>query len=330
MFYWMFLSVSFKRWSCSFNVTSPIFLVLWKSFIGGVFHLLLVCLIYCWHLAERLSENAANQSIGFSVLTIQVQTFRHHKRLLLSGRWCEKAFKWATPTSSTASHLSPLLHAVCSLFVEHIFLKKRKVQSDMLFFRSLLNSSFASLWSSLFSRVSLFKADIGPRVWWGRANQTGPIGRPGKHPAQDESGRNMTRLSGNNNSFQAETQLGVEWWRNRQGDEVNISGSCHERADGITAACSYSRYLQRAATGLGAQITCLLWICNWITNELCAASKKNVVFLALTPLWAAGELSRSLCCCHIDSCRCAFIHSSLFQLLTILSLSWNSEESRCQ
>lgn len=39
-----------------------------------------------------------------------------------------------------------------------------------------------------------------------------------------------------------------------QREEVNISGSCHERADGITAACSYSRYLQRAAVGLGAQI----------------------------------------------------------------------------
>lgn len=158
MFYWMFLSVSFKRWSkgwnkcslvrflhCSFTVTSPrlfdaleIIYCWFVSFLVGLFHLLLVCLTLASHerLAERLQENVADQSIGFSVLTIQVQTFRHHKRLLLSGRWRRKAFKWAIPTPSTASRLSPLPHAVCSLFVEHILKKKKSAKRHAFFAHS--------------------------------------------------------------------------------------------------------------------------------------------------------------------------------------------------
>lgn len=102
--------------------------------------------------------------------------------------------------------------------------------------------------------------------------------------------------------------------RNRQGEEVNISGSCHERADGITAACSYSRYLPRAAVGLGAQI--LVYYGSETELQMNSVQPlKYVALLALTSIFAAGELSCLVGCCQINSCLCVFFRFSLFLLL---------------
>lgn len=49
--------------------------------------------------------------------------------------------------------------------------------------------------------------------------------------------------------------------------------------------------------------TCLLWICNWITNELCAASKICSFIGAYAHLLTAGELS-----CLVGSQPLYFLH----------------------